>query len=676
MLLESIVRFFRIKSPAGFMKGKLIAVFIVLVASCTSVHKTAEIGDFHTIIERYSSTLEKNDPEINYMVAEAYRKSNRNHESEPFYKAAIDKGVVEQDSYLHYAQALKADQRYELARKVLTGSIDKVRNSEIKKMMERELENLGSVDHLQDKDTYFRAKNLETLNTPDAEYSPVYLNNYLYFVSNRHGGKVYKTTGTAFTDIYRVRTKGANVDIRTLRPLDPVINHDDVNEGTVTFSADGSSMIFAKANDGKANGHNDVHLYFTRFRNGKWLEPRPISINSAEHWDSTPSLSPDGKTLYFSSDRPGGFGKTDLYVAKLNRRGRWVDVRNLGPDVNTSGNEQFPFISESGDIYFASDGHPGLGKLDIFKATRTGGRTIVENLGTPMNSHSDDFGYYEYNITKGFFTSNRKGGKGDDDIYTFINDDPDLKIVNYFLAGTTVTEDDGGKKINVSNTTVKLLGEEDEVIDEVFADENGNFQFRVYAEEKYDVVAEKTDYFTTRTEFSTVGKSIRKDTLTEFITNVNFETEVKLDRIVLEKAIALSNIYYDLAKWDIRADAADRLDSLVMIMEDNPDIYIELGSHTDDRAGDDFNLDLSFKRARSAVQYIISQGVSKDRIVAKGYGESQLLIANAETEEDHQKNRRTEFKVLKYNPRDRSGDLPPEEELDEYDRFFSDTGGR
>ena len=157
---------------------------------------------------------------------------------------------------------------------------------------------------------------------------------------------------------------------------------------------------------------------------------------------------------------------------------------------------------------------------------------------------------------------------------------------------------------------------------------------------------------------------------------MNFETEVKLDRIVLEKAIALSNIYYDLAKWDIRADAADRLDSLVMIMEDNPDIYIELGSHTDDRAGDDFNLDLSFKRARSAVQYIISQGVSKDRIVAKGYGESQLLIANAETEEDHQKNRRTEFKVLKYNPRDRSGDLPPEEELDEYDRFFSDTGGR
>jgi outer membrane protein OmpA-like peptidoglycan-associated protein len=165
--------------------------------------------------------------------------------------------------------------------------------------------------------------------------------------------------------------------------------------------------------------------------------------------------------------------------------------------------------------------------------------------------------------------------------------------------------------------------------------------------------------------------------LTEFITNVNFETKIHLDRIVLEKPVVLNNIYYDLDKSDIRADAAIVLDSLVMIMEDNPEIYVELGSHTDDRAGNDYNMDLSWNRARSAVAYIIQSGVDPVRIVAKGYGESRLLIKAAVTEQDHQVNRRTEFKVLRYNPKSRQDDLPPEQELDEYDRFFDNSeGGR
>ncbi len=657
------------------MRNLAIVLFIAFVTSCNSVHKTAEMGDYHLIIDKYASTIDRNDPEINYMVAEAYRKSNRNHESEPFYKAAIEKGVVEQDSYLHYAQALKADQRYEMARKVLTGSMEKVRDHDIKKLMEIELESLQRVDHLEDKDTYYRAKNLEEINTDHAEYSPVYNNDFIYFISNREGGKIYKTTGTPFTDIYRVRARGANINERSLQKLPGIINHSDINEGTATLTSDGRTMIFAKANDGKASGHSEVNLFFTRYRNGSWSEPRPLSINEADHWDSTPALSPDGETLYFSSDREGGYGKTDLYVAKLNRRGRWVDVRNLGPDINTHGNEQFPFVSEDGTLYFASDGHPGLGKLDIFKAVRSGGVTHIENLGTPMNSHADDFAFYEYDLTRGFFTSNRKGGKGDDDIYTFVNDDPDLKVVNYFLAGRTITENEEGEIEVVANSKVVLAGEDGTILDEVFTEEDGRFEFRVYTEEEYNLIAEKQEYFTTRKIFSTIGKSISKDTLTEFITRVDFETEVKLDKIILEKAIVLNNIYYDLDKWNIRPDAADVLDSLVMIMEDNPDIFIELGSHTDSRAGDNYNLELSFNRAKAAVEYIISQGIRRERIVARGYGESQLLIPNAITEEQHQKNRRTEFKVLRYDPRD-SGEIGSDEELDEYDRFFRDTEGR
>ena len=184
----------------------------------------------------------------------------------------------------------------------------------------------------------------------------------------------------------------------------------------------------------------------------------------------------------------------------------------------------------------------------------------------------------------------------------------------------------------------------------------------------------KTDYFTVRKDFSTIGKSVDKSTLTEEVTNVTFETKIMMDRIVLEKAIVLNNIYYDLDKADIRTDAALVLDSLVQIMNDNPEIYIELGSHTDDRADDDYNMNLSRRRAQSAVRYIINTGIESARIVAKGYGESQLLIKNAQTEEEHQQNRRTEFKVLKYNPQDRNDDLPPDEPVDEYDRFFNNSG--
>ena len=635
-----------------------------------------EKADFDLIISKYGDNLDRNDPEINYQVAEAYRLSNRIQEAESYYQHAVEEGVIEQDAFYYYAQSLKANQKYTEAREMLQRYLPRINNLEVKKLVDKEIENLSSVDALENAQNYYRAKNLEEINTNFAEYGPVYINNYLYFTSNRSSGKIYKVTGTPFLDLYRVRSKGANIDQRTLEKLDPIINDPDINEGSLAVSADGLSIIFAKGNDGKATGNLEVNLYFTRYRNGQWLEPRLIAVNDPKSWDSTPALSPDGTTLYFSSTRPGGYGGMDLYSAKLNRRGRWVDVRNLGPEINTAGNEAYPHISQDGTLYFSSDGHPGFGKIDIFKAVREGGITSIKNLGKPMNSAADDFAYYEFDLTKGFFSSNRKGGKGDDDIYTYINDDPDLKIVNYFLTGVTLSTNDAGDTLALPNSKVMLVAKNGTVLDESFADQNGAFNFRVYPEEEYFIIGEKTEYFTTRKLFSTIGKSVKKDTLTEFITNVSFDTEIFLDRIVIEKPVVLNNIYYDLDKADIRPDAAVVLDSLVMIMEDNPDIFVELGSHTDNRAGDDYNMDLSWRRARSAVSYIINNGIDPARIVARGYGESRLLIPDATTEEDHQVNRRTEFKVLRYNPRSRQDDLPPDEELDEYDRFFNDSGGR
>lgn len=659
------------------MNTKFLAViFLGMLTSCgSSLYKKMESADFDLIITKYADTIDKNDPEINYQVAEAFRQSNRIQEAEPFYEHAVEEGVIEQDAYYYYAKALKANQKYGKAQKMLERYLPRVTNQEVRALVENELANLTSVERLEKEENYYRAKNLDEINTEFADYGPVYINNYLYFTSNRSSSKIYKVTGTPFLDLYRVRSKGANIDQRTLEKLSPMINAPDINEGSLAVSADGLSIIFAKGNDGKPTGNLEVNLYFTRYRNGQWLQPRLIAINDPKSWDSTPALSPDGNTLYFSSTRPGGSGGMDLYSAKLNRRGRWVDVRNLGPEINTPGNEAYPHVSEDGSLYFSSDGHPGFGKIDIFKATRQGGLTKIENLGKPMNSSADDFAYFEFDLQKGFFSSNRKGGKGDDDIYTYVNDDPDLKVVNYFLTGTTLSTDDAGDTMALPNSKVLLVAKNEAVLDESFADQNGIFKFRVYPEEEYYIIGEKTDYFTTRSLFSTKGQSVKKDTLKEFITNVEFNTKVFLERIVLEKPIVLNNIYYDLNKSEIRADAAVVLDSLVMIMGDNPEIFVELGSHTDDRASNDYNMELSWRRARSAVSYMLTRGIDPARIVAKGYGESRLLLPNALTEEDHQVNRRTEFKVLRYDPKSRQDDLPPDEELDEYDRFFDNTGG-
>lgn len=653
---------------------KVLILILLIIASACSIEKAMQNGEFDTVINKLGGNPDKNSVEENVMVGEAYRLSNRLLESIPYYRKAIAQGSDKEEINLYLARALKVNQDYTEARTILSKYIADPDLNKVEEEAQKELDNLRKIDQLADKSNYYRVKNLDEINTAYTEYSPVFSSNYLYFTSNRNGGKIYRTTGTPFTDIYRVASQGANPKIETLQKLDPIINHVDTNEGSIAVFPDGSSFIYAKGNDGKAKGYAEVNLFFTRFRNGRWSTPAPLSINDAKSWDSTPALSPDGQTLYFSSNREGGFGGTDIYIAKRNRRGRWVDVRNMGPEINTAGNEMFPYVSEDGSLYFSSTGHPGLGKLDIFQAVREGGQITVENLGKPINSPADDFGLYQFDLTRGFFSSNREGGKGDDDIYTFVNDDPNLKVVNYFLTGITVTTDDAGKEIILPNTKVALTADDGVIIDEAFTGADGKFEFRVYPEEHYDLIGEKTNYFTTRKDFTTIGKSVDKSTLSEFITNIRFETKILMDPIVIEKPIVLNNIYYDLDKANIRPDAAIVLDSLVQIMNDNPEIYIELGSHTDARAQDDYNMELSKRRAKSAVDYIISNGIDQERIVAKGYGETQLIIKEAKTEDEHQVNRRTEFKVVRYNPLNTEEEEEPIEEVDEYDRFFEGDG--
>jgi outer membrane protein OmpA-like peptidoglycan-associated protein len=621
--------------------------------------KKYDVGEYEVAIEIYHKALIKSDDPgyINFKIGEAYRLSNRIKKALPYYQAAVKNGYTEDEALYNLGLALKADQKYDEARQVFDRLVSNTAGSDYNALASKEFDNVNIIQEILNTKNYFRVKNLTEINTASAEYSPVYNNGELFFTSSREGGKIYKATGTAFTKIYRVETQGARVDLLTLKPLDNLINDDDTNDGSVTFSADGRIMIYAKGNNGKKRGTKDVNLFTTSNRKGQWSQPRMLRINDPDSWDSTPALSADGRTLYFASNREGGFGGTDLYSATRDGRGRWGNVRNMGPDINTHGNEMFPYSSIDGSLYFSSDGHPGFGGLDLFRAERREGKLVVENMGSPINSNDDDFGLFLFSPTKGFFTSNREGGSGDDDIYTFVNNDPDLKIVNYFLSGTTVTADDEGNETLLANTVVKLFDKDNNLISEAVTGREGTFNFRVYTEEDYYILGEKPDYLTTRVVFSTIGKSIPKENLTKLVTNTQFTIKVPLDRIVIDKAIVLENIYYDLDEDYIRADAAVELDKLVAILEDNPEIKIELSSHTDSRQTADYNMDLSNRRAQSATQYIIEAGIDPERITAKGYGESQLIISDEEInrlpsleeqEAAHQRNRRTEFKILEY----------------------------
>ena len=650
------------------MKVNILFYPIILIITFSCITTKNALKDFNNAeyfdaANKFEKTIKETDAKNNYLLAESLRKSNRLWQAEKYYKNAINYGINDEMAYYYLVLSLKANNNYDEADSTIINYLKNAKNESVISLINKEAIYIKNLKKYPDT-SYYSVKNLKAINTTFAEYSPSFSNDKLYFVSNRLSEKIYSGTGTPFTDLYEVKTRGANVDINSLKKLEDNINQEKVNEGSITFSADGTYMIFAKGNDGKSSGRNNVDLYWSRYRRGGWTNPRLVNVNTSRSWDSTPFLSKDGKTLYFASNRSKGYGGTDIYKANVNRRGRWINIQNLGPDINTPGNELFPSVTEDGRLYFSSDNHEGFGGLDIFVASRSGGNITIKNPGRPLNSRGDDFGVNPYNPTRGFFTSNRDGGEGDDDIYTFVNDDPNLKIVNYTLKGTTLTPKNDGKELNVlGNSVVKLLDEAGQIVEETFTDEKGNFSFTVFDDENYILIGEKENFFSTRGEFSTIGKGLDKTKLKDFITNVEFEKNLVLDRIIVNKSIVLDNIYYDLDKDDIREDAALELDKLIIILKDNPNISIELSSHTDDRSSVEYNQDLSQRRAESAVTYILSKGINENRITAKGYGESQLIITNAKTEEQHQINRRTEFKVTSYEFIDSSNSEDDEEKF-------------
>ena len=652
----------------------LVALFIAIgLSGCNSAMQAYKKGVRHYDAGEYNLALpqfEKAakgavDPaRLNYYTAESYRLSNRFAEAVPFYQKALDANTSEPDARFNYAYALKSQGNYAGALEQLQQYVANAPKTTAKPVLDkarREIETLKAIDIIAQNKSLISLKNMSNLNTPEAEMLPVVRGEELIFTASRKDKpQIYKNNGLPMLGIYKTKLN-QNPDETGNAPelFSPSIFKGDVNEGNPAFSKDGKMMVFARGNNGKRKGGADLDLYLSRLGEGNvWSQPARLPISDSLAWDSSPAFSADGKTLYFASSRVGGAGGIDLYRTSIDASGRFGRPVNMGRDINTPGDEMFPYVAPNAKLYFASDGHPGLGKLDVFVATRSGGVTRVENMGQPVNSPADDFGLIYTEATKGFLASNRSGGKGDDDIYFFqegpMADTTTIaqtplgapKTVRYFIAGTVSVNE--SPVVPLDSARVRILDDATgQPIAEETTGEGGTFgKYPLQEGKDYTILAERRGYLTRREPFTMQGKSIPQVFLTKSQTDTTFYVPILLDKSLLNKTFVLENIYYDLDKFNIRADASPELDKIVVILKDNPTLKLELSSHTDIRAADAYNIRLSQNRAKSAVDYIVSQGVTSDRLVAKGYGETQLVVKNAKTEEEHQRNRRTEIKIL------------------------------
>lgn len=637
------------------MNKQLIIIFfasIIFFAACTpkatklfnKAEKQFEQAEYQLAIENYQQAIAKgfNKGSVaNYKMAESFRRSNRIHESESFYEKAIASNTEEEEAYFWYAYSLKSNGKYENAKEQFQKYIATGTNFDLVNRAKKEIQNIEVITEIISNPSGFEVKNIEQLNTPDEEYSPHLNKGKLYFTTNRGVTNMHAATNTGFTDVWEFVFDGVESFSGQGQSLPKTINTEDAHEADPVFSKDGKTMYFSRSNNGSKKGPKDVQIYMSKLVSGIWSEAVHLPINDENAWNSTPSLSPDGKRLYFSSNREGGNGGNDIYVSTIDSTGNWGNVKNLGTPVNTRGNEQFPYEDENGVLYFSSDGHASLGALDIFKVQKDSlGKVEVVNLGKPVNSSYDDFAIYVIDSTQGYFSSNRPDGKGGDDIYEYNI----FKNAIYMVKGVTVTKEKPEALIPEANITITDT-KTGEVVATLISDDKGNFVFKAEPEKEYQIKAEKDGFLVYNELYNTIGKTVAKTDLKPGDNEINLDLKVEMEKKKVGTVVVIDNVYYDFDRSDIRPDAALALNTVVKIMIDNPDINIELSSHTDERGSADYNRKLSQKRAQSAVDYIITQGIDESRITAKGYGEDKPIFKNAKTEEEHQTNRRTEFQI-------------------------------
>lgn len=627
---------------------------------------------YQAALDHYKKAFEnKKSSQLSLKIATCYRLLNQPLETEFWYNLTIKIGEeLAADDMLHYAQALRANEKYDEALEIYEAHLPHA--PWVSKQVEA-LKNRHTF--FQNQDAY--SVEWASFNSSEKDFSPVYFKDDIVFVSNRSSsGKTFGWDESYYLELF-VADEHDEIE-----PFSKKINT-GFHEGPATFYENGSKMLFTRNNylNSKMNatkdGVNKLKIYSSEQVNNGWITPTEFPYSSDEYTTAHPSVSMDGKVLYFASDMPGGYGGVDLYMSTFANES-WSLPVNLGPKINTEQDEMFPFIHKGNVLYFSSTGHAGLGGLDIFRVYLDGDG-VVENLGYPVNTNSDDFGIAFYkNTNEAHFSSNRQGGMGDDDIYSVFLYDYIIDLV--LVDGVTGEQIETSGRIDVLKTrraevlnngitvseTAITFGVEAGTSFFATGSADGYYQGNLIIQLKEEEVrgVQKLSYEIPLTKLE--GKQdaeilvvVNNDAPTQLFfllqdENYPFDgTLSELKKYLYEKDYEivketyLTNILYDFDRYDIRADAARGLDKVIQYLKADKELNIILESHTDVRGSNQYNQMLAKKRVKAAKQYLMNGGIHRDRIFIGSYGEEKTIMdCVGECDEDiHQKNRRTEIKI-------------------------------
>ena len=547
--------------------------------------------------------------------------------------------AVEPEYYYRYAQSLKSTGQIDKANRLLGEFNAKNKTDNRAKLYEADVNYL---DQIKANSGRYNIENAG-INSKYSDYGTFVHDNKIYFASARDTGnfskRKHKWTAEYFTNLYI-----ADVDSSKVKKFKTSLNS-KFHESSPVVTKDGNTIYFTRNNfaDGKKGKDEEkatlIKIYKATLKDGKWTDIAPLPFTSDNYSTAHPALSPDEKTLYFASDMPGTLGQSDIYKVSVNGSS-YGTPENLGKSINTEGKETFPYVTSEKEIYFASDGHPGLGGLDVFVGNLEDNGTVsgIQNLGADVNSPKDDFAYVIDPATRlGYFSSNKDGGQGSDDIYKFL-ETRRLRCIQE-LNGVITDAKTGailpGAKVSLYDNQI--------VKNTTTADAAGNYVLPVECGKTYNVRAEKEDYETKEVAI-TIGRVTGKTSL-----------PIALDRGICRVTVGddlgvcfgIKMIYFDLDKSNIRSEAAIDLEKILAVLNDNPTMKLDIRSHTDSRATFKYNEALSDRRAKSTIQWLVKNGIDKSRLTGKGYGETQLVNKCADgvecTEAEHQENRRSEF---------------------------------
>jgi outer membrane protein OmpA-like peptidoglycan-associated protein/tetratricopeptide (TPR) repeat protein len=623
------------------MKKTYILLILVLASSLISAqNKDTQVADklfkkfeFISAAESYLKLVASNkaDGYVYRQLGDCYYNIYNTKEAAKWYAKAIAK---KQDSelYYRYSQMLKAIGNFAESNKQMQKFAEMQPNDSRAKTFN---ENPNYVPVLLDQRKSFDVKPID-INSDKSDFGAFLMDNTIYFTSARNSNsKIYSWTKEPFLDIYKANLNedGTISNILLLKEI-----NSKYHDGSVSISQDGSTMYFTsdsfrensfekdKASKLKLGRNN---IFSAKFVNGKWDEITSLPFNSKDYSTGNPSISKDGKTLYFSSNRPGSIGGVDIWKVAISESGSYGTPENLGKNVNTEGNESFPFITSDNVLYFSSDGKQGLGAMDVYKIDLTK-NSEAKNLGKPVNSEKDDFAFtINENKNIGFVASNRNGN---DDIFKLI------PVCNYEV-NAIVTNANSGAIIAEAN--VSILDDKNNIISTIKSNNKGEVSYTVECEKTYTIQAIKDGFESN--SFAVIasnkkGGSIKIDAVL-----------MPISEIITEKEVKLKPIFFEYNNSNITQQGAFELDKLVQIMKNNEKLIIFVKSHTDNRGTDEFNLLLSDKRVKATIQYVISNGIDPNRISGKGFGETEPKVDCKEncTEEEHEQNRRSEFLIVK-----------------------------